>query len=200
MQEPYNPEQLQQNYYPPTNYIGEEEIKNIVGQIDPKHILDNLNHALKGEYFNKEKGCWEKIGENLVNDFCRGWIISYFTSFMNNASTMGIISEQQFSYLMEGIIKNVTKEFRCNLERFGFVEKGYGFEEGRYENKGSPDTSRMDYVSEMIYRAAALVLSRSLSGTENKRMWKSLTMSDTGGYGDNEMPRKKGWISRLAGK
>lgn len=160
------------------SYSSEEEIKNIVGQIDPSHILDNLNHSLKGEYYNKEKGQWEKIGDELVNDVCRGWIISYFNSIMNNASTMGIISETQLSHLMIGVIKTVTKSFRCNLERFGFVPPGKYYHLGEYENKGTPDTSRMDDVTEMIYRSALLVFSRSLKGTESSRIFKSLNMQD----------------------
>jgi len=175
-------------------YTSEEEIKNIVEQINPSHILDNLNHSLKGEYFNKEKGSWEKVGNVLVNDACRGWIISYFSSMMNNASTMGIISENQLSFLMEGIIKTVTKTFRCNLEKFGFVPKGKYYHLNEYENKGTPDTSRMDDVSEMIYSRALLILSRSLQGTENKRIFKSLNMNDQMMFGEQQ--EKKG-LSRF---
>jgi len=193
---PGQPQQPQ--YYPPMNYTSEEEIKNIVGQIDPTHILDNLNHALKGEYFNKEQGMWESVGDALVNDACRGWIVSYFTSLMNNASTMGIISEMQFSYLMEGIIDTVTREFRCNLEKFGFVSEGPGYSIKRYENKGTPDTSRMKSISEMIFQRAFIVYSRSIKGSENKRVFKSLTMADQGGYG--QPPEKRGWMNRLMGR
>jgi len=190
--------QGQQQYYPPMNYTSEEEIKNIVGQIDPTHILDNMNHSLKGEYYNKEQGVWEKIGDELVNNACRGWIISYFTSLMNNASTMGIISEKQFSFLMEGIIDAVTREFRCNLEKFGFVPEGLGYKEKRYENKGTPDTSRMKSISEMIFQRAFIIYSRSIQGSENKRVFKSLTMADQGGYGQPQ--EKKGWMNRLMGR
>jgi len=187
-QDNYNQDNFYSNApYPGMPYSPEEEIKNIVGQIDPAHILDNLNHSLKGEYYHKESGSWIKIGEPLVNDVCRGWIISYFNSIMNNASTMGIISEIQLSHLMDGIIHTVTKTFRCNLERFGFIPPGkyYPYE---FENKGSPNTSRMDDVTEMIYRAALLVLSRSLKGTESARIFKSLNMRDTLMFGQQEQP------------
>jgi len=179
-------------------YTSEEEIKNIVGQIDPAHILDNLNHALKGEYYNKEEGGWEKVGDELVNNACRGWIVSYFTTLMNNASTMGIVSEKQFGFLMEGVIRVITREFRCNLEKFGFVPPGCGYKSRDYENKGTPDTSRMDSISEMIYSRAFIIYSRSLLGSENKRIFKSLSMSDAMGY--QEPQQKKGWMSRLTGK
>jgi len=196
-----NPEQSyeepRQSAYP-MNYTSEEEIKNIVGQIDPAHILDNLNHALKGEYFNKEQGVWEKVGDELVNTACRGWIVSYFTSIMNNASTMGIISEKQFSFLMEGIINTIAREFRCNLELFGFVPPGSSYDTKDYQNKGTPDTSRMTSINEMILQRAFIVYSRSIAGSENKRVFKSLTMADQGGYG--QQPEKKGWISKALGR
>jgi len=111
------------------SYSPEDEIRNIVGQIDPQRILDNLNHALKGEYYSKEEGIWVKVGDPLINNSGRGWIISFFTSIMNNASTMGIIDEKQFSYMMEGVINTVTREFRCNLEKFGFVPPGPTFKQ-----------------------------------------------------------------------
>jgi len=184
--------------YPIQNYTSEEEVKNIVGQIDPSHILDNLNHALRGEYFNKEQGVWEKVGDALVNDACRGWIVSYFTTLLNNASTMGTISEKQFGFLMEGIIKVVTREFRCNLERFGFVPPGKGYNIKAYENKGTPDTSRMESIAEMIYQRALIVYSRSIGGSENKRVFKSLTMNDPLGFQDQQ--RKGGWMNKLMGR
>ena len=203
MELPLQPEQqpISRTPFIPPSFSSEEEIKNIVGQIDPKHILDNLNHSLKGEYFNKEEGVWEKVGEELVNDACRGWIVTFFSTVLNNASTMGIISETQFSYLMEGIIDVVTREFRCNLEKFGFVPPGSGYSSGRYENKGTPSTSRMKAVSEMIFQRAFIVYSRSIRGSENKRVFKSLSFTDTGGYGDYQQQpvRRKGWISRLTG-
>jgi len=186
-----------QRYIPQMGYTPEEEITNIVGQIDPAHILDNLNHSLKGEYFNKEKGVWEKVGDELVNNSCRGWIISYFSSLMNNASTMGIIQESRLGFLMEGVIKTVTREFRCNLEQFGFVPPGRGYKTKKYENKGTPDTARMESIAEMIYSRAFLIMSRSLRGTESTRIFKSLTMADPMGF--QQPQQKKGWMSRLMG-
>jgi len=39
-------------------YTPESSISNIVGQIDPNTIVDNLNHSLKGEFYDKESGMW----------------------------------------------------------------------------------------------------------------------------------------------
>jgi len=183
------------------SYTPEEKVENIVGQIDPQRILDNLNHSLKGEYYSKEESKWIKIGEELINDAGRGWIISYFTSILNNASTMGTIDETRFGYLMEGIIRTVTREFRNNLEKFGFVPPGSRYKEKIYENKGTPDTARMDSIAEIIYQRACLVFSRSLSGSESKRIFQSLLMRDNLSYGEQMQPQQKsGWISRVLGR
>lgn len=195
-QQNYEDNELPQTAIP---FTPEEEIRNIVGQIDPANILNNINHSLKGEYYNKEKGEWENVGKELVNDECRGWVISYFNSIMNNASTLGIISETQLNYLMEGVIDTVIKEFRCNLERFGFVPPGKGFEKKEYLNSGMPDTSRMRSVAEMIFRSAFLVFSRSLKGTENNRIFKSLNMNDQLDFNrDNQ--KSKNPLARLFGR
>jgi len=196
-----NPSGEAMNYPAIASGSGEEEINNIVGQIDPQRILDNLNHALKGEYFAKEQGRWVKVGDELINDAGRGWIISFFTSIMNNASTMGTITEKQFSFLMEGVIKTITREFRCNLEKFGFVPPGKRYHEGIFENKGTPDTARMDTIAEMVYQRAFLIYSRSIKGSESKRIFSSLKMADNMDYGGG-MPQqqpKKNFISRMFG-
>ena len=138
-------QQYEQQEQPMSMYTPEGSISNIVGQIDPSTIIDNLNHSLKGEFYDKEQGLWKMnpSGVPLVNDSCRGFIVSYVTGIMNNNSTMAILSQQQLGYMMETIIEELGKEFICNLERFGFVPPGVGFMEGRYENKGTPDSARM---------------------------------------------------------
>ena len=194
-QEQEQPQYQQQPIAPP-EYTSEEDITNIVGQIDPQRILDNLNHSLKGEYYNKEQGEWEKVGDELVNTSCRGWIVSYLTALMNNASTMGILQEAQLSALMEGVIKSVTREFKCNLEKFGFVPAGKYYTKQNYENKGTPNTSRMDSIAEMIYQRAFLILTRSLKGTESSRIFRSLSMNDQMLFNQQQQQRK-GILGRI---
>jgi len=161
-------------------YAPEGNISNIVGQIDPSTIIDNINHSLKGEFFDKEKGMWvmNPSGIPLVNDACRGFVVSYVTGIMNNNSTMAIITQQQLGYLMESVIEEMGKEFVCNLERFGFVPQGLGYKKGCYENKGTPDSARMDSVTGMVYRAVFSCYTRSINGMESKKIFSSLNMTD----------------------
>ena len=182
-------------------YTPEGSISNIVGQIDPSTIVDNLNHSLKGEFFDKESGLWvmNPSKEPLVNDACRGFIISYVTGIMNNNSTMGIITQNQLGFLMESVIEDLGKEFVCNLERFGFVPRGPGYSNSVYENKGTPDSSRMSSVSNMIIRAVFSCYTRSLNGMESRKMWSSLNMTDNLNYAPQQ-DQGPGWMGKMFGR
>lgn len=181
---------------------GEQDISNIVAQIDPKMIIDNLNHALKGEYYDKESGAWvlNESKEPLVNDACRGFLISYLDGILTNNTTMGNIDEKRLSFLMESVIDSIRKSFVCNLEKYGFVPPGKRYKQKIYENKGTPDTATMTMVSNMIYKVCFLVFSRALKGQESIRIFKSLSMVDTMGQGMmGGGQQKKGWLRKLVG-
>jgi len=182
----------------PMSYTPEGSISNIVGQIDPSTIVDNLNHSLKGEFFDKEKGLWilNPSGDPLVNDECRGFVISYVTGILNNNSVMAIISQQQLGFLMETVIEELGKEFVCNLERFGFVPAGPGYAKKVYMNLGSPDSARMSSVCGIIFRSVFSCYTRSLNGMESKKIFSSLNMTD----GLNFNPQQEGgagWMGKM---
>jgi len=155
------------------------------------------------EYFNKESGVWVKnpSGEPLVNDACRGFLISYLDGILTNNTTMANIDEKKLSFLMESVIETICKNFTCRLEEFGFVPPGPTYKKSIYENKGTPDTAKMTMASNMIYKVCFLVFTRALKGQESIRIFKSLSMVDPmsqGMYGGNP-PQKKGWLKKLVG-
>ena len=134
-----------------------------------------------------------------MNDACRGFLISYITGIMNNNSTMGIITQNQLGFLMESVIEDVGKEFVCNLEKFGFVPEGPGYVNRVYENKGTPDSSRMSSISNMVIRAVFSCYTRSLNGMESRKMWSSLNMTDSLNY--NQQPQQSsGWMGKMFGR
>lgn len=182
-------------------YTPEGSISNIVGQIDPQGIVDNINHSLKGEFYDKEKCMWilNPTKEPLVNDACRGFVISYITGVMNNNSTMAIITQQQLGFLMESVIEEVGKEFVCNLEKFGFVKPGIGFNNKCYDNKGTPDSSRMSSVCGIIFRAVFSCYTRSINGMESKKIFSSLNMTDNLNYSQNRQ-EGSGWMGKMFGR
>jgi hypothetical protein len=228
----------QPNYYQqqsmPMYGRSEQDITNIVAQIDPKTIIDNLDHAFKGEHFNKENGEWimNVSGKPMINDVCRSAIISYLDGILTNNTTMGNLDEKRLSLLMESIIASVKRMFISNIEEFGFVKTAtkkkiimlngiyflksdneleeYDNQEidyeltkytyDQYENKGTPDSSRMTMVSYMVYKVCFLVFTRALKGQESIRIFKSLSMSDPMIFGGmQQQGQQKGWMRKLFG-
>ena len=181
---------------------GGEDINNIIAQINPKSIIDNLNHALKGEYYEKELSEWvmNPSKKPLVNDSCRGFVVSYLDGILTNNTTMANLDEKRLSFLMESIIETINKNFATRLEEFGFVPPSTTYSKGIYQNKGTPDTAMMTMVSSMVYKVCFLVFTRALKGQESIRIFKSLSMTDTMGYGMQQQQQTKGWLSKLFGK
>ena len=83
------------------------------------------------------------------------------------------------------------------MEKFGFVPQGKGYAQEKYENKGTPNTSRMDSIAEMIYQRAFLILTRSLKGTESARIFRSLSMNDQMLFNQQQMQGRKGILGRI---
>ena len=193
------------NPYPETPIVaqGEQDINNIVAQIDPKTIIDNLDHALKGEHFEKETTKWimNPTGKSLVNDDCRCFVISFLDAFLTNNTTMANVDEKRLGLIMEGVISTINRNFTTRLEEFGFVPKSHTYSKGVYQNKGSPDSSKMEMVSNAVYSICFLVLTRALKGQESIRIFKSLSMTDAMGYGmGTQQQQKAGWLGKLFGK
>ena len=182
---------------------GEQDINNIVAQIDPKTIIDNLDHALKGEHFEKESSLWvmNPTKKPLVNDACRGFVVSYLDGILTNNTTMANLDEKRLSLLMESVIETINKNFTTRLEEFGFVLKSHSYTKGIYQNKGTPDTAMMTMVANMIYKICFLVFTRALKGQESIRIFKSLSMTDSMGYNQGlQQQQKAGWLGKLFGK
>jgi len=178
MEQPLPPQYPQQEEMP---YSNEGTIANIVSQIDPSGIINNLDHALEGRFFNDMTNKWELTASKkpMVNDACRGMIISYVTATLNNNSTLSLISQQQLGFIMEGVVESITRMFVTNLEEFGFVPEGPGYKNGCYMNRGNPDSARMTIVSDMIYKVIFLTMTRALNGMESKKMFHSLSLNDS---------------------
>jgi len=219
MQPQYNPMQEQQmyqgqqtpGYADPQGYQnnpammpyysgGEMNVSNVLDQINPQMIIDNLDHSLKGEIFNKESGMWviNPSGKPLVNNNCRGAVISYITGLLTNNTTMAIIQPKELSGIMDSVIETITRTFVVNLEEFGFVPPGPGYDVGQYCNQGTPDTARMTQVANMVYSIVFLTLSRALKGMESKKVFSSLSMTDNLNY--SPPPQQGNWMSKMFGR
>jgi hypothetical protein len=176
-QVPYNPEQhyqslpvSQDELY--ANAIQEERVKNIISQLDPENQLKEIEMRIRGykkNYFTQE---WEKIDPDtpeppriLVSRF-----ISYLSSIMNQNTTQGNLSEGQVNSLMKLVIEYISDELDANSEIYN-LENNY------------TERTRLGHI---IFNSVFFALSRALNGMEARRMWKSLSLTETSDTSQNK--------------
>lgn len=137
-------------------------MENILKEINPKAIINNLDHALKGEQWDKKAKLWvlNASGMPLVNNSCRVAVISYLRGFLCVETAE---NQRKLSYLMNKLTNDIPKLFVSNLEEFGFLLKN-----------NEPDTDRMILVSNMIYKISYLIFSRNLKAQESIRIFKHI--------------------------
>lgn len=168
----YNPEQEVEYQSIPVssdelyaNAIQEERIKNVIAQLDPENQLKEIEMRIRGYKKNVLTLEWEMIDPDspeppklLVMRF-----ISYLSSFMNQNTTQGNLSETQVNAIMRLVIGYVTDELDSNANLYN-LENNY------------TERTRIGHI---ILNSIFFVLTRALNGQEAKRMWKSLSLTES---------------------
>jgi hypothetical protein len=157
------------------NAIQEDKIRNIISQLDPENQLKEIEMRIRGFKKNVLSSEWEKIDPDapeppklLIERF-----ISYLSSFMNQNTTQSNLSEGQINALMRLVIDYVSDELDSNAGLYN-LENNY------------TERTRIGHI---ILNSTFFVLNRALNGQEAKRMWKSLSMTESfsGGQEKNKM-------------
>lgn len=180
-------------------YMDKDLIRNIVSQIDPAGVLNNLRRVLRGE-IKDAKGKWIFSGRRLVNEECEYDVMTYLSGVLTNSTVMSTLSENDISNHMHTIIETIARMFVCNLERYGFVPPNPLSSKVGYMNRGTPDSSRMRQVANMVFQVCHIVLKRAVNGMESRKVFSSLSMTDAMQFDQQVNPKPQGWMGRMFGR
>ena len=171
MQQQYDNSQIQYTTVPVSsdelyaNAIQEDKIRNIISQLDPENQLKEIEMRIRGYKRNSLTNEWEKIDPDspepprlLISRF-----ISYLSSFMNQNTTQGNLSENQVNAIMRQTIAYVTDELDSNANLYN-LENNY------------TERTRIGHI---LLNSVFFVLTRALNGQEAKRMWKALSLNES---------------------
>lgn len=156
--------------------IQEERIRNIISQINPDNQLFEIEMRIKGYRKELNTNSWVKIDNNgkepspvLVSRF-----ISYLSSILNQNTSISNISENQINKLMKLVIEYIVDDLDSNAQEYS-LESSY------------TERTRIGHI---ILNSVFMVLNRALNGQEARRMWGtlSLTESSMGGEGGYKKP------------
>ncbi len=144
--------------------LREEKATNILAQIDPGNLLNDIEHRIRGEKkdgygqwsaVSKSKG---NVSEELVSDF-----ISYLGSILNQNTSMSNFKPQEVNNLMELITDWVKTNFIVNAELYGI--------EGNY-----PEYDRIGHI---VLNSCFTVFKRALNGSESRKIFRMMKMNET---------------------
>jgi len=146
------------------NAIQEDKITNIISQLDPEKQLKEIEMRIRGYKKNDFTREWEKLDPDspepprlLISRF-----ISYLSSIMSQNTTQGNITERQINAIMSLVINYVSDELDSNASLYN-LENNY------------TERTRIGHI---ILNSTFFTLNRALNGSEAKRMWKSMSLSE----------------------
>lgn len=106
----------------------EEKVKNIIGQIDPDKLVEDIEHRIRGEKKDSFTGEWVKINtknpkqisDKLVENY-----ISFLSSILNQNTTFSNFSTGEINNLMWMISEHIRDDLSDNARDYGFEEVEY---------------------------------------------------------------------------
>lgn len=226
---------LMDNYYTESNqtgqgqdpnslyadYMKEEHTRNIIEQINPDYLLEDIEHRIRGQLKDRYSKEWKEA--NLKNKISEGLIanyISFLGSILNQNTSLSNFSTKEINNIMEMVIDYTRDDLSDNSEYYGFVKKRvlrkkqkvkllkeYVTNEGlllcTYEDKvieieieteKVTDYNEMTRIGNIICMSTFAVLKRAQNGMEAQRIFNHLNISES----MSQQPQKKGIMDMLA--
>ncbi len=158
----------------------EEKTANILAQISPDDLLNEIEHRIRGEKKNQFTKEWEPISKDAppISDEMVAKFMSFLGSILNQNTTMSNFSAQEINNIMSMVIDYVSDDLDVHSEDYGI--------EGNY--------TEMTRIGMIIQNTMFTVLKRAQNGMEARRVFSSWRVSEN----LNQPTQKKGISNALA--
>jgi len=151
--------------------LREERVGNILEQLNPDNLMEDIEHRIRGEKWDKRKG-WipmtkqkKEISELLISNF-----MSFLGSILNQNVSMSNFSADEINRIMEVIIIFVKIDLTDNDEEYNIVE----------------DYSEMTRIGHIICISCFATFKQAMNGMMSRRIFGSLKVS--GSLTENQKP------------
>ena len=209
MNEAYNQSNLQNQGQDPNSlyadYMREEKVRNIIEQINPDYLLEDIENRIRGNLKDRFTKQWKegnnrtKVSELLISNY-----ISFLGSILNQNTSLSNFSVKEINNLMEMIIDYTRDDLSDNALLYGFkkqkvltitkkvklmkpciTEEGYNsyelieteIDEKRILEE-STDFNEMNRIGNIILMSTFAVFKRAQNGMEAQRIFKHLNISE----------------------
>lgn len=106
------------------DYMREDKVKNIIQQLNPDNLVEDIEHRIRGEKKNRLSGEWELINkksERRVSELLLERYISFLSSLLNQNTALSNFSTKEINNLMEMTVDYIKDDLSDNAEEYGFV-------------------------------------------------------------------------------
>ena len=143
----------------------EEKIANVIAQLDTQNLLEEIEHRLKGEKFNKTTLEWVSIGKDkiTIHEGLISKLMSFLGSVLNQNTTFSNYSINEINNRMKLVIEYLRDDLADNDEEYGLV--------GKY--------TEMSRIGMIICETVSSVFRRALNGMESRRMFNALKVTES---------------------
>lgn len=143
----------------------EEKVANVIAQLDPSNLIDELEHKLRGEKFNKLNQEWELIGKvNVgVSELLISRLVSFMGAILNQNTTLSNYSINEINNRMGLIINYLKDDIGDNDEEYGLEGK---------------DTEKTR-ICVIVCETTSSVFRRALNGMESRRIFNALKVTES---------------------
>ena len=143
----------------------EEKIANVIAQLDHQNLMDEIEHRLRGEKFNKIEQRWESIGKESIsiNEKLISRFISFLGAVLNQNTTLSNYSLNEINNRMELVIEYIRDDLTDNDVEYNLV--------GNY--------TEMTRIGMIICETVSSVFRRALNGMESRRIFNALKVTES---------------------
>lgn len=106
------------------DYMKQEEVKNVIQQLNPDVLVEDIEHRIRGEKKDRFTGEWVPIGKlgTNISELLIQRYISFLSSYLNQNTSLSNYSTREINNLMNLVVNHIKYDLADNSEEYGFVK------------------------------------------------------------------------------
>lgn len=186
--------------------LRDDKIRNVISQIDPSNLLEEIEHRIRGQRKNSFTQEWENIGDKVspISDKLVANYISFLGSYLNQVTSHSNYSPKEINNIMEIVVDHIKDDLSDNADMYGLIRRTTIKEKAKckrvikvlegdiikikYEEEDKEidrvlneeiDYNEFNRIGHIICQATFAVLKQAQNGMLAQRIFKALRVNET---------------------
>jgi hypothetical protein len=202
--------------------LRDDKVRNVISQIDPANLLEEIEHRIRGEKKNSFTEEWQPINKNAkpISEKLVANYISFLGTYLTQNTSLSNYSPKEINNIMEIVIEHIRDDLSDNADNYGLVKRmtikekikckkivyakdKNGITKANYLEEDKEieriineeiDYNEFNRIGHIICQATFAVLKQAQNGMLAQRIFKALRVNETlGGKEQSKMEMLKFW-------